>query len=278
MPNARDFWAFCRERENIRLRRAEGAAPPWTSDPALRDYRFCHIRRADDRGTLFYRDTFVRGARSHDDLLYRTVLYRLVNNVGWFERLGAQHWSLAAWKRRRWGTVKAMFAAGPPASPAYLTFGNGAKGSTHLEALADALDWLVANTAALCPAVMRAGSIEDAWRALQDVPYVGPFVAMQVYRDLILTGRTPLSALDEDSFAYIGPGAKRGLELLYGEDYHYAEHYKRLRRLWERQPSWLEPKLVLPDVQHSLCEFRKHWNLKAWLSGAGPRPKVRKYL
>ena len=45
------FVAVMRERENIRLRREQGLSRPWTSDPFLQHYRFCNIRREDDRTT-----------------------------------------------------------------------------------------------------------------------------------------------------------------------------------------------------------------------------------
>lgn len=41
------YWA--KERESIRLKRAAGLPPPWTDDPILRQYRFCNVRRLDDR-------------------------------------------------------------------------------------------------------------------------------------------------------------------------------------------------------------------------------------
>src|SRR3990167_5591431 len=107
-PNTQDFWAFVRERETIRERRAAGTPPPWTDDPVLREYRFCNVRRADDAGTRFYVEHVARGARVEDDLLFRTILYRLVNNVTWHQRLGARYWTLTAWRGRRWGTVEKM--------------------------------------------------------------------------------------------------------------------------------------------------------------------------
>ncbi len=45
------FFDFCRERENIRLRRESGAPPPWSEDPIFQRGRFLNIFREDDRGT-----------------------------------------------------------------------------------------------------------------------------------------------------------------------------------------------------------------------------------
>jgi alpha-glutamyl/putrescinyl thymine pyrophosphorylase clade 1 len=42
------FVSVMRERETIRLRRAQGLPRPWTADPILHSYRFCNIKREDD--------------------------------------------------------------------------------------------------------------------------------------------------------------------------------------------------------------------------------------
>jgi hypothetical protein len=45
------FFAFCREREAIRMRRESGAPAPWSSDPVFQRGRFLNVFREDDRST-----------------------------------------------------------------------------------------------------------------------------------------------------------------------------------------------------------------------------------
>ena len=45
------FFDFCRERENIRLRRQKKKSRPWTDDPIFRKGRFLNVFREDDRGS-----------------------------------------------------------------------------------------------------------------------------------------------------------------------------------------------------------------------------------
>ncbi len=45
------FFDFCREREQVRMRRDSGAAPPWSADPILQNGRFLNVFREDDRGS-----------------------------------------------------------------------------------------------------------------------------------------------------------------------------------------------------------------------------------
>jgi len=45
------FFAFCRERERIRVLRESGAPAPWSEDPIFQKGRFLNIFREDDRGS-----------------------------------------------------------------------------------------------------------------------------------------------------------------------------------------------------------------------------------
>ena len=45
------FFDFCKERENIRLKRAQGKPGPWTKDEVFQNGRFLNVFREDDRGT-----------------------------------------------------------------------------------------------------------------------------------------------------------------------------------------------------------------------------------
>ena len=45
------FFAFCRERERIRVRRESGAPAPWSDDPIFQRGRFLNVFREDDRGS-----------------------------------------------------------------------------------------------------------------------------------------------------------------------------------------------------------------------------------
>jgi len=45
------FFAFCREREQVRIRRERGAPAPWSEDPVFQKGRFLNVFREDDRGS-----------------------------------------------------------------------------------------------------------------------------------------------------------------------------------------------------------------------------------
>ena len=45
------FFNFCKERENIRLKREQGSPPPWSNDSIFQKGRFLNVFREDDRGS-----------------------------------------------------------------------------------------------------------------------------------------------------------------------------------------------------------------------------------
>ena len=47
----KSFFEFCKERENIRLKRERGEPGPWTTDEVFQNGRFLNVFREDDRGT-----------------------------------------------------------------------------------------------------------------------------------------------------------------------------------------------------------------------------------
>jgi len=45
------FFNFCKERENIRIKRNNGDEFPWSNDPIFQQGRFLNVFREDDRGS-----------------------------------------------------------------------------------------------------------------------------------------------------------------------------------------------------------------------------------
>lgn len=251
-PSLPGFWAFIKEREDIRIRKQAGNAVPWTDDPTLQQYHFCNIRREDDYGTQWYlSQTANLKGRSQ---LWSSVLYRLVNNIQWFESLGAL-FTRKGWEEHRQLWRRRILRAPKISNSAYIVLQHNLSTSrqtrliTCLDSLRDKLNetWFdFANT--------FHGGI--AWKDLQKIAGVGPFVALQVYRDLLLTKALPF---DENEFTYLGPGAREGLRMLIGYfNLSYKVMYEETLKLHREQPPIHGGELVLGDVEHCLCEYNKY--------------------
>ncbi len=59
---------FVHEREFIRLKKIAGSEPPYTDDPILGTYRFCNVRRADDRVSRWLTQNVLIEANIKSDL------------------------------------------------------------------------------------------------------------------------------------------------------------------------------------------------------------------
>jgi hypothetical protein len=256
----------------IRLRRKGGDPWPWTESDILRRFHFCNIRREHDRGTQWYMEK-VAGTYRHDrqELLWATALYRIVNSVDWFSRSGGV-FSTYSWRQNRAARIRLMEEAGKPSSPAYLILAQP-NHLTRLQRLIGVLDHNIRLVGRVSADVFSpTAPLEEVWKTLQQLRNVGPFVALQIYRDLILTGELEQ---DDDSFCYLGPGAQTGLQMLTGES-GYRAQYVALLGIRDRQREtlarlgigWIDPPLVLGDVEHIVCEYRKFLNLR---SGKGKR-------
>lgn len=80
------YWIY--ERHQLFLRRLQGLPPPWTDDVILQNYRFTNVSRTYDRATQFLiRNVINVGDQSHNELFFRTLLFRLFNRISTYEYL-----------------------------------------------------------------------------------------------------------------------------------------------------------------------------------------------
>lgn len=80
------YWIH--ERHQLFLRRLQGLPPPWTRDVILQRYRFTNVSRTYDRATQFLiRNVINVGDQNHNELFFRTLLFRLFNRISTYEYL-----------------------------------------------------------------------------------------------------------------------------------------------------------------------------------------------
>jgi hypothetical protein len=217
-----EFFAWCSWREEAQAARRGGGAPPWSSHPVMAAHHFCNVSRLEDRGTAAFH-AFLRAQRvtSLAGTLWCSLVYRRLNRLATFVQWGrlplpsdAAAW--ADWVQAR--------AADPDAAPlftgkhqqsgglaAYVATVRGLAGVAdadappgfpHVRALAAAL--------AACPGAREAHGTLKA-----HVRHVGDFIAWQVCCDLVEAGVLPAAATD--AWVALGPGARTGLALIFGD-------------------------------------------------------------
>jgi len=258
------FWDFVTARQEIWYCRFElKHPPPWTDDSILQRFFFCNVYRELDKGTQWYLDyvaprpgTF--GSLDFVDVLFRTIVYRLVNSVAVFEKVGMgglRDWPVMIGEMRK-QEIK-------PYSPAYLILPQPKDLLSHLDRLEFLLKRLEPAIEKLAEDIYQEESLEGVSQLLQAQYGIGLFVAMQVYRDLILA---KVLFYDEDSWTDIGPGAVPVLRALTGsskrEDWYAcleALRREEVPELGRRGFHFYQDKpLSLCDIQQAICEYRKY--------------------
>jgi|APGre2960657444_1045066.scaffolds.fasta_scaffold00234_10 hypothetical protein len=274
------FFQWCSLREQALVARRAGQPPPWCPHPLLARFHFCNVSRLDDRGTAaFHAFLRTQRVRSLAGALWCSLVYRRLNRLTTFADWGgrlplpreAAAW--AAWVARR--------AADPCAAPLFTSKHQQSGGVEGYLATVRGLAGLQTpplpgfpHARSLAQALLRCEGAREAHGTLKaHCRHVGDFIAWQVLCDLVEAGQLPQAASDD--WVALGPGAKAGLQLIFGEGGD-AEH--RLRVLQAAQPWALQalrrdshggvrcedgaPALLLRDLEHSLCEFQKWYALR----------------
>jgi hypothetical protein len=109
--------------------------------------------------------------------------------------------------------------------------------------------------------------LRDVWGWFRQVPYLGTFHSYEIVTDLRHTDLLK-DAPDIMTWANPGPGAIRGLNVLYGRDWdtkvsreQSLEEMREILSLSQDTKNWPNnqdyPPFELRDVEHNLCEIAK---------------------
>lgn len=270
-----EFVWFCRERHNIYERRERGEPPPWTDDPILQRYKINNVFRDLDRGSIWLKDNLVY--EDEIDRLGRVVFFRLWNNWRQIEQLGGIP------PVREWDNVEAMMTEKGLKlyNPAYRSLpgrwmarvGGARKFQMGLLEIRRDLPQVWESISREVEHFQR-GELDDVRalarisRTLTKLRFVGPFISMQVWRDLIMVGALPFWP---PRWAEVGPGASSALVRLGlpGTEVSSIEKVARLLPVGYTLFTLEEPEYrgyrlsqILPDVEHALCEWNKYRKVK----------------
>jgi len=269
MPTEEDFFKFVHERQLIWYKRfVIKQQQPWTDDPILRKFKIINMYRELDKCTIYLLDK-LRKVTDRRMLLINIIFYRFFNLCNLYEDL-----EIEPFFRIELGLIEKftkLKETRPIFNNAYLisSGGKGVKHSNILKNLADLdIDKLVER-------IDLSKTPEESFNILLEIQMAGPFLACEFWTDLTYFNFFRQGWTDDD-FVNIGPGAKWGLEILYG-NISKKQLNDKLYRLREVQKdylpfSWKEisykdaysnyPYLSITNIEGALCEFRKYWRLQ----------------
>lgn len=269
------FYYWIRERERIRKRKEAGKPQPWTNDPILAKYRFCNVHREDDYVTRWiayhWREPMAVSRRGQEKLWFWMLMARLVNHPPTLfelqQALEGQYsearfievmQARANRKEKCWGS-------------AYIVSTNG-----HNMPKSRYIAQKVLTPA--CHAhdhhkPKRGDTLTTFANRLMELNGVSGFTAGQVVADAKYADAVLRRADDWHTFAFSGPGSRRGLNRIVGR--HPKQSWREndwlhvLLRLQHRTLSNTGLDLHAQDLQNCLCETDKY--LRTLLGEGRPR-------
>lgn len=273
MTDYTPLWQWIVARENARtVKEVIKAPPPYTTDPIIAAYRFCNVRREDDRGTIWIRENIRERFAGHPHLWFMLCIARQVNWPGTLAELIER----AAWPSNPAFTPAMITtvlndrkARGEKVyTGAYMISAPATKGADKQSYIAETV----------CGGIWQHGlsgsTLRDVHASLMRFNGWGNFMAYQAVVDMRFT---PIlaGAQDVETWAAAGPGTIRGLNRLHGRPVSASLSQQQALREMQVIYPLVERETGVPldfsDVPNILCETDKYLRVR---NGDGkPRAK-----
>jgi len=281
----RGLVAFVRERETIRLKRHLGELAPWTDDPILAKYRFCNVRRGDDRVSQWLLKKYYPRFDPRGDLWFAAAVARLINwppTLAWLMERSVTCDMVDAYDAHDFSRELEKYHHENPGKTytgAYMLYAGGRqarfKGMAKADFIAHHLLAGLTVSRDIIRLAVSSRSVEATVTALQHSFGISSFMAGQVAADLTYLPLQLGQARDLYTWAPRGPGSLRGLNRLHGrplnnqwDQDHFNDALKKVN--WAIGPGL---GLTLHDVQNVLCEWDKYERVR--LGQGVPRSQYR---
>lgn len=247
------------ERECVRINKEGDKPKPWTTDKILQNYKFCNVKREDDRVTKWVHENWLYPYAKSADVAFAMCVARHFN---WPETLSAvgfpniwdPEFVRTVLKNRRDKLGKKIYTGAYTVS----TCGRA------MDKIDYSIDIVLSPLWLALRAPERGETLQSYWSQLCKYEGFASFMAGQVVADLKFIA--PLeSASDWYSWAPLGPGSIRGLNRYFDRPLNYNVGQERgLEEMREIQSMIFEHtglKLALHNVQNCMCEFDKYCRL-----------------
>jgi alpha-glutamyl/putrescinyl thymine pyrophosphorylase clade 1 len=277
------FMFYVQERYRIFIARHTEYPKPWTSDKILQNYRFCNVFREDDTVTRWIKKHIIDKTHKPDSLVAKLAIARWINlpstlndlvyahhfekdvvsrdyrrmcnTIDWRMNVGYVTWTSAYMIRAESDKTKVWY--------------DWPKSRYILEVVVDAV-WSKMDK------LLETDTLQKATEILASLYGWGPFMAYEVVCDMAYSEKLLFNAKDKKTWANAGPGAIRGLNVLYDRPLTAKPKNDQLNiEMRELLPLMQEVfnncAVVMRDVEHNLCEFDKYVRV---MTGRGkPRQK-----
>ena len=268
---------YVAERWAIQQRREAGQLKTWTKDKILQTYKFCCVRREDDRVTIWIKEHIREPFEGHPHLWFMLAAARQINWPDTLQEL--IHDRKGAWPNRTTWSPERMREV----MRARQERGEKLYTGAYMINAQYGKETQLASDKAYFTAHLTLGKLWDdrksipvdirAWKTLESAHVIlkryrgwGDFLAAQVVADWKHTHILE-DAPDWWDWAVLGPGSIKGLNYLVQrpetnrksplkQPWKPAEAIEALQEL--RRVARLPVKLCLQDMQNLACEYSKY--------------------
>lgn len=287
-----EFFQTARERHSIYMKRLVGQPPPWTSDPIFGRYKFTNVFRELDRTTAWFAENIRSHYVSRPESILATACFRWFNRTETGAAIAGDPLSEWISTGNTHPLLRAIATKAKPGGP-YVTGAYIIKTPDGMPKL-DGVMWALTEfwrserrlgshmvtpieAGRILLAERGQWTLEEVHKYLADFPYLGGFMAYEIVSDLRWMHVLD-QAPDICTWANPGPGAKRGLGLVFGDDIHRSASRGKMlgemRQLLDasrQTENWPEewPRWEMRETEHWSCEFAKY--MKVVLGIGHPR-------
>ncbi len=259
---------------------------PFTLDKVLQKYRFCNVRREQDKETRWLIENIVNSGLSFENKIFNIILFRLINKHETIDLFG-----LLDFGNIDYNYLKKCLEN---IEKSYVYFSNAffTSGPKRVANLKFDDESMVVKIVKLVESYSKTDFIlslkdcdnqKEVFDLLRSLDGIGDFLAYQIFVDFSYMDEFDFS---ENEFVVAGPGCKRGLDLIF-RDFDGLNYEEALFWLRDNFGFLSEGKLNVFDLfsdlkvgdrkmnvmslENCMCELSKYWRA---LNNKG-RPRIR---
>lgn len=269
-----DFIYWINERHLIYVNKQEQKPWPWTEDEIFQTYKFTNVFRELDKTTVWMRENLTNPNLNepHNKMIYNCALFRMFGTMemceaigGWQQDHNPQH--LKSIARSRLNNKQRVFTG------AYIITNQGRKDPKE-NIVVDEFVASIWNNRDELASICEDKSLQRIHKKLRTLSGWGGggFMAYELVSDLRHTNVLN-DAEDILTWANAGPGAKRGLNRIFGRPLKFGKAHHdwngEMRTLLSKVTAHfadatnaLSRNLEMREIEHSLCEFDKYQRVK----------------
>lgn len=267
------FEQFCywiKERHNIHLKRKAGRPKPWTDDVVLQSNFFTNPFRENDKVTQWFKKNVRDPLWDDPGVVFAVSMLRWFNWIPTCSRLVEEGFHVDwNWKQAN-KFLKSISDSGEKVfTGAFLISPAGSTKPKIQRVCQDFIDPLWRDRDEIYLRMVRQ-TLEEGWKVLHEYPGLsgGGFMAYEVVCDLQYTH--VIDADDAHTWTNLGPGGKRGLNRVLGQDIKTplggkktylplcVDLLKRTRSALKKTRAAKDHDIDMRTIEHSLCEYDKY--------------------